>query len=96
MERAAIAKYFCCTNSDEKLILKRNLSAQRKRDHRCRVFDLIEMIKCVHNIFCREITGRFYTEAMKFSVKYNLGDPLAGNFILDRYDPRSDQTFAEF
>lgn len=32
----------------------------------------------------------------KLAVKYNLGDPVAGNFALIGYDKHSDQTFAEF
>lgn len=47
-----------------------------------------------NNLICRQIVGRFYTELMKFSVKYDLGDPLAGNFILNEYDSSSDEAFA--
>lgn len=44
----------------------------------------------------RELEHRFYTDVKKFAFKYDLGDPLAGNFALIGYDKRSDQTFAEF
>lgn len=40
--------------------------------------------------------GRTYTSVRRFALKYSLGNPVAGNFYLCSWDPRSDVTLAAF
>lgn len=45
--------------------------------------------------FRRQLEGRPYTSMKKFALKYDLGDPIAGNFFLCEYDIRSNETLAK-